>query len=47
MTEEKITYLEDMRAQLGLTKEQSDKIVKSARTEIYGTQAVAEVSDKT
>lgn len=42
MTEEKVQYLEEMRTQLGLNKEQSDKILKQARTEVFGAQAATE-----
>ena len=44
MSPEKLSYLEDMRAQLGLSKEQGDKLIKAVRTEVYGSSAVTEVS---
>lgn len=42
ITEEKAAYLDDMRGQLGLSKEQSDKIMKTVRTEVFGAQAATE-----
>ncbi|KXZ55238.1 hypothetical protein GPECTOR_3g379 [Gonium pectorale] len=42
LNEEKIQYLDEMRAQLGLTKEVGDKVLKAARTEAYGSAAAAE-----
>uniref|UniRef100_A0A7S0S6E9 Uncharacterized protein n=1 Tax=Chlamydomonas leiostraca TaxID=1034604 RepID=A0A7S0S6E9_9CHLO len=42
MNEEKAQYLEQMRTQLGLPKEQADKALKAARTEVYGSAAAAE-----
>lgn len=42
LTEEKINDLEEMRNSLGLTKEASDRVLKAAKTEVYGTSAAAE-----
>ncbi|GLC39997.1 hypothetical protein PLESTB_000120100 [Pleodorina starrii] len=42
MNEEKIQYLEEMRSQLGLSKEIGDKVLKAARTEVYGSASAAE-----
>lgn len=42
MNEEKVQYLEDMRTQLGLTKEVGDKVLKAVRTEVYGSAGAAE-----
>lgn len=42
LNEEKVTYLESIRTQLGLQKEQADKALKAVRTEIYGSAAAAE-----
>lgn len=42
LTEEKVQYLDEMRAQLGLSKEKGDSVIKQARTEIFGSQAAAE-----
>jgi hypothetical protein len=36
MTPEKTSYLEDMRSQLGLTKEQGDKLMKQVRPSQMG-----------
>ncbi|EFJ41589.1 hypothetical protein VOLCADRAFT_98450 [Volvox carteri f. nagariensis] len=42
LNEEKIQYLEEMRSQLGLSKEVGDKVLKAARTEVYGSSSAAE-----
>mmetsp|Transcript_30974 Transcript_30974/g.68639 ORF Transcript_30974/g.68639 Transcript_30974/m.68639 type:complete len:1037 (+) Transcript_30974:146-3256(+) len=42
MSEEKAQYLEDMRTQLGISKEAGDKVLKNVRSEIYGTSAALE-----
>ncbi|KAG2482678.1 hypothetical protein HYH03_018413 [Edaphochlamys debaryana] len=42
LNEEKIQYLDDMRTQLGLTKEVGDKVLKGARMEVYGSASAAE-----
>ena len=39
MTQEKSAYLEELRGQLGLQKEAADKVIKAARSEVYGTSA--------
>lgn len=39
MTDEKAAYLEDVRSQMGLSKEQADKAVKSVKTEVFGMSA--------
>ena len=38
-----MAYLENMRTQLNLPKEQADKVMKAVRTEVYGSSAVMEV----
>ncbi|GFR49409.1 hypothetical protein Agub_g11462 [Astrephomene gubernaculifera] len=42
LNEEKLAYLEDMRGQLGLSKEVGDKVLKAARVEVYGSASAAE-----
>ncbi|PNW77802.1 hypothetical protein CHLRE_10g452450v5 [Chlamydomonas reinhardtii] len=42
LNEEKIQYLDEMRTQLGLTKETGDKVLKTARLEVYGSSSAAE-----
>jgi len=42
LTEERVTYLEDLRNQLGLTKEMADKALKTVRTEMFGSQSAVE-----
>ncbi|GIL58607.1 hypothetical protein Vafri_13622 [Volvox africanus] len=42
LNEEKIQYLDEMRSQLGLSKEVGDKVLKAARTEVYGSASAAE-----
>jgi uncharacterized tellurite resistance protein B-like protein len=42
MNQEKAQYLEDLRNQFGISKEAADKVVKAARSEVYGTSAAVE-----
>ncbi len=42
MTQEKVQYLEELRGQLGMSKEASDRVLKAARSEVLGTSAATE-----
>ncbi|GFH05898.1 uncharacterized protein HaLaN_00440, partial [Haematococcus lacustris] len=46
LTADKKEYLEGLRSQLGLTRQQADKAMASARTEMSGSAAVAEEGGK-
>jgi hypothetical protein len=42
LTQEKSTYLEELRTQLGLSKEAADRVIKATRSEVLGTSAAVE-----